>query len=91
MKLFSVMALTLAFALPGASIAQWQWIDKDGRKVYSDRSPPSDIPANKILKQPGGASVAARAAAAPEAAPAPAPAASALKVSGKEKELEYKI
>ena len=35
--------------------AQWQWIDKDGRKVFSDRAPPSDVPAKNILKQPGSA------------------------------------
>lgn len=32
--------------------AQWQWIDKDGRKVFSDRAPPPSIPAKSILKQP---------------------------------------
>jgi hypothetical protein len=37
------------------ALAQWQWIDKDGRKVYSDRSPPSDIPEKNILKMPRGA------------------------------------
>lgn len=39
----------------GSVQAQWQWIDKDGRKVYSDRSPPSDILEKNILKRPGGA------------------------------------
>ena len=39
----------------GTAQAQWQWIDKDGRKVYSDRSPPSDILEKNILKRPGGA------------------------------------
>lgn len=41
-SLFSVMAS-----------AQWQWIDKDGRKVFSDRAPPTDVPAKSILKRPG--------------------------------------
>ncbi|MBI2747617.1 MAG: DUF4124 domain-containing protein [Burkholderiales bacterium] len=53
--------------------AQWQWMDKDGRKVFSDRAPPSDIPEKNILKRPGSrgssAPVAAPAAAAPMAAP----------------------
>ena len=53
MKLIRVLSLGLAL-LPALACAQWQWIDKDGRKVFSDRSPPSDIPARNILKQPGG-------------------------------------
>lgn len=44
------MALCL-YAL--AASAQWQWLDKDGRKVFSDRAPPSDIPEKSILKRPG--------------------------------------
>lgn len=52
--------------------AQWQWMDKDGRKVFSDRAPPSDIPEKNILKRPGGRgsaeSVTAPAAATPAAA-----------------------
>ena len=34
--------------------AQWQWLDKDGRKVYSDRAPPADILEKNIVKRPGG-------------------------------------
>ncbi len=36
------------------AFAQWQWIDKDGRKVFSDRAPPPDIQEKNILKRPGG-------------------------------------
>lgn len=75
-----------------AACAQWQWIDKDGRKVFSDRAPPSEIQDKDILKRP-----VARTA----AAPAPAEAAegngggtaavpSAPKVSEVDKELEAK-
>ncbi len=35
----------------GAS-AQWQWIDKDGRTVFSDRAPPQEIPEKNITRQP---------------------------------------
>ncbi|MDD2545755.1 MAG: DUF4124 domain-containing protein [Burkholderiaceae bacterium] len=35
----------------GAS-AQWQWIDKDGRKVFSDRAPPIEVPEKNIVQQP---------------------------------------
>ncbi|MBC7620547.1 MAG: DUF4124 domain-containing protein [Candidatus Saccharibacteria bacterium] len=33
--------------------AQWQWLDKDGRKVFSDRAPPPEIQEKNILKRPG--------------------------------------
>lgn len=68
--------------------AQWQWIDKDGRKVFSDRPPPMDVPDKSILKQPGGMRAApVTPTAAADAAPA-APA--AAKDAGKDKELEEK-
>ncbi len=41
----------------GHAQAQWQWIDKDGRRVFSDRAPPPDIPNKSILKQPGAGPV----------------------------------
>jgi hypothetical protein len=94
MKLFRVTLLGLALAAPALCLAQWQWIDKDGRKVYSDQPPSADVPANKILKQPsgkGGRSVAVSEPAPQVAASAPArPAASGPKLSGKDKELEEK-
>jgi hypothetical protein len=57
-----LVSRTLILAVAGASFAfsafaQWQWIDKDGRKVYSDRSPSSDIPEKNILKRPGNARI----------------------------------
>lgn len=36
-----------------AASAQWQWVDKDGRKVFSDRAPPADVPEKNIVKRPG--------------------------------------
>ena len=47
------LLLLAACLVPLVASAQWQWIDKDGRKVFSDRAPPDDIPASKILRQPG--------------------------------------
>ena len=91
------------FALSAA--AQWQWVGKDGRKVFSDRPPPTDIQDKDILKQPGGrgrakAPVAVTEptteGAAPVAAAAAASAAKAKadpntpKISGKDAELEAK-
>lgn len=34
--------------------AQWQWIDLEGHKVFSDRAPPTNIPDKNILKRPAG-------------------------------------
>ncbi|MDB5947967.1 MAG: hypothetical protein JWQ33_2993 [Ramlibacter sp.] len=102
MKLLRVISLAAAL-LPALACAQWQWIDKDGHKVFSDRSPPADIPAKNILKQPGGkpAPVPAEAEASADAAAAADAAAKAAaqgsrtaanmpKISGKDKALEDK-
>ncbi len=92
MNVLRTLLAGLACATPLLGLAQWQWIDKDGRKVFSDQSPPPDIPAKSILRQPGGR--AAAPAPALEAASAPAAgtrtAANTPKVSGKDKELEEK-
>lgn len=84
-------ALTLAFAcvLPLSAMAQWQWIDKSGRRVFSDQAPPPEIPAKSILKGPKGQPMPApdpepTAAAAPAAAQAPG----GPKTAGRDKELE---
>ena len=90
MKLLRVSVLGLACVLPVLSFAQWQWIDKDGRKVFSDQSPPADIPVKNIIKQPGVKGPAAAdplaAAASQPAKPAPA----TPKLSGKDQELQEK-
>ena len=82
------------FAL--AATAQWQWTDKDGRKVYSDRPPPADIQEKDILKRPGGlrgAVVVTPVASVPDAAainsaPDAAVKGNAPKLPVKDKELE---
>lgn len=35
------------------SEAQWAWKDANGRVVYSDRPPPSDVKPANIMRQPG--------------------------------------
>ena len=81
-----------------AAQAQWQWIDKDGRKVFSDRAPPPDVIEKNIVNRPSGrvpnspatAPVDGAGADTSQAVPiAPAPA-SAPKPSGLDKELEAK-
>lgn len=86
----TLLALICA-ATPVVALAQWQWVEKDGRKVFSDQPPPSSIPAKDILRQPGGKAPAA--ADAPKATAAPASAAAAVntpKLSGLDKELAEK-
>lgn len=63
--------LLALLALPLAAQAQWQWIDGNGRKVFSDRPPPTDVPARNIIGRPNGSAVP------PPAAPAPTPAVAA--------------
>ena len=76
-----------------SALAQWQWIDKDGRKVFSDRSPPAEIQDKDILKRPAGNSKAAAptadsGSASDAATKPPAAKASTPKLSGKDTELE---
>lgn len=102
MKTHKLLLLAIACTWAMGAAAQWQWIDKDGRKVFSDRPPPQDVPERSILKQPGfapapraatspaedGAAPATASAAPTAAAAAPRRAASAP--TGKDKALEEK-
>lgn len=81
---FIVLAACL-YALTAS--AQWQWLDEDGRKVFSDRPPPAHVPDKNILKRPGSRSSALPAPAAPSA---PAPAAAAAPQAGVDKSLQEK-
>lgn len=100
LALLRPLLVSLACLAPALALSQWQWVDNDGRKVFSDRPPPSDVPAARILRQPGqrpvSAAAAAATAAAPEATPAASaasaarPAGSAPRIAGKDKALEDK-
>ena len=90
MKPHKLLLLALACTWAAGASAQWQWTDAHGRKVFSDRPPPQDIPEKNILKQPNYLPQAAtpapveanEAASTPETAPPPATAA------GKDGQLE---
>jgi hypothetical protein len=56
--LISVLTLALS-GVCSSAIAQWQWLDNDGRKVFSDRAPPPEVPEKSILKRPNSAPKAA--------------------------------
>lgn len=97
MKHIRPIFLLLASLLSLAASAQWQWTDKDGRKVFSDRAPPSDIAEKNILKRPGSGGKNPASPETPSAALAPVAAASAAqnaasapKLSGIDKELADK-
>ena len=91
-KTLLVLVVSACAALAGTpAMAQWQWIDKSGSKVFSDRPPPSDIPEKRIMKQPGGVVRQAPPAEPASDAAAAKPAGAAAKVpSGVDKELEEK-
>ena len=97
-KVFTLVLALASGSIAATAFAQWQWVEKDGRKVFSDRSPPAEVQDKDILKRPSGAvrvaAVAADATAAASAATKPAsaplPKASAPKLSGKDAELEAK-
>jgi hypothetical protein len=75
LRLLCVLSSLLSFS----AMAQWAWVDQNGRKIFSDRAPPPDIPAGSIVKQPGHAPVLTRQTPLTDAATADAtaPAASA--------------
>ena len=54
MNVYRLLTLGLTYLIATSALAQWQWIDKDGRKVFSDRPPPSEILDKSILKRPAG-------------------------------------
>jgi hypothetical protein len=54
MKLIQTLLMAALAGLCFSATAQWQWIDKEGRKVFSDRAPPPDVLDKNILKRPGG-------------------------------------
>jgi hypothetical protein len=59
MNLLRPLILAAACLCALTANAQWQWVDKDGHKVFSDLPPPADVPDRNILKRPGGRGSAA--------------------------------
>lgn len=78
-----------------SAFAQWQWIDNEGRKVFSDRPPPSEVLDKNILKRPSARPATTDAAAASTSPDSPTAGAegsqkSDPKTAGLDKELEAK-
>ena len=86
MKLFRPLLCTAACLYALTASAQWQWIDKDGHRVFSDMPPPSSIPEKNILKRPGSRGPGS----VPAAATAPAAPTAAAPAAGLDKALDEK-
>ena len=82
----------LTLLVCGSAMAQWQWVDSTGRKVFSDTPPPAGTPEKNIIKAPGSRSAAAPRVAVAATAPAQGTpsAAAAPKPSGRDEQLEAK-
>lgn len=82
-----LLLLSLLSATTCTAFAQWQWVDDNGRKVFSDRPPPAHIAPANVLKRPqaaqGNAPAAAPASSATPTAAAPAAVGSAAAPAGK--------
>ena len=92
-KIWAPLLAVCAALAAGQALAQWQWIDADGRKIFSDKAPPPSVPDNQILRggdgrpyMPVGKAIKEEKAPTygfeeykPEAAPSPAPKAAAGK------------
>lgn len=85
MKIVRAGLVAIACFAATVALAQWQWLDSSGRKVFSDQPPPPGTPPEKILKQPGSRAAEPEPAQAASAAAAPSP-----KVSGRDKVLDEK-
>ena len=44
--------LFILLAMPTLAMAQWQWLDQEGRPVFSDMPPPSGVSNKQIVKRP---------------------------------------
>ncbi len=85
------IALLITCALPAAH-AQWSWKDRDGRRIFSDQPPPSDVPDKDILKRPNSIRASTTLPASEASASTPtsstATTSTAPRISGKDSELE---
>jgi hypothetical protein len=59
MKPVRLALVALACSVPLLAAAQWQWVDKNGRRVFSDQAPPAEVAPDRILKGPRGRAIPA--------------------------------
>ena len=82
MNQIQAFLLAAACGISMTASAQWQWLDKDGHKVFSDRAPPPEVLEKDILKR--------AAPRLPASASAPQVETNAPKLSGVDKDLMEK-
>ncbi len=89
MKKIRYLLVALACAIFMSASAHWQWIDKDGKKVFSDLAPPADVPEKNILERPVDRvkTTSVVEISSPVSSAVPQSAASAIKLSGVDKDL----
>ena len=52
-RLLPYFIASLGLVFSATVMAQYMWLDAAGRKVFSDQPPPANIPAKRVLQQPG--------------------------------------
>lgn len=70
MKIHHALLSLALLGICSTAFAQWQWLDASGRKVFSDRAPPPEVPDANILKRPNARASAAAEPIAKEKIPA---------------------
>lgn len=70
MKVSTLVLLCASSLVSVNAFAQWQWLDAQGRKVFSDMPPSNQVPADRILQRPGNTRPAVTAAPSAPAQPA---------------------
>lgn len=84
------LLMGMLLACSSAAMAQWQWIDGTGRKVFSDTPPPASIPDKSILKKPGSGMAPPVVTVEPTATVAASGAPAAPQIPARDTELEAK-
>lgn len=51
-RALALVVCCTAILAPATTWAQWQWLDSQGQKVFSDRPPSNDVPEKNILQRP---------------------------------------
>lgn len=89
MKVYTLVLLCASSLVSANAFAQWQWLDAQGRKVFSDLPPPQQVPADRILQRPSNVRPASIPA---PSGPAPSAAAPAVAADGRgvDRELQAK-
>ncbi len=98
MKISHFLIVACLGALPLTVAAQWQWIDNNGKKVFSDQAPPITVPEKNIVRRPGSPMRSVTPPSAPQTSTQPEPAlapragasSSLSRPAGVDRELEEK-